>query len=554
MTPVYLVVTAVIAILLLRASKAENLAALAAWQCPPRLSRWATTTATLLLFVNILDEFGLLLAEWELPTGPLGWLRSIEGIPGLAQLLYLANLALVAPAVWAVLVDHTPLAGNRQRQVFFEQSNVAHVLLFVGLSALLTAMQFFVWGEVPPAVAILMAVIFAGTLIYVTQSVSHLDRVTREDLLPLEMLHRWHVRLLLFGLLLLQTMITKAGLLLLLVARTRPLVLRGIRRVLPRLEVGASAASPLTVEKLASHLHGSDQLSILAFYWLFTAGFWGLFFWQSHASPFPPADSGYPKTMTVSTLYTIVIALYLAVLSRTRPSRSARLLAIVALGLTFHLLPVAALDWFSPSVTPQGLNPVSTGIELFRSPWPVALFGAILHLLAFLLFFSQERALTHAHTALVLQDERGYRGAYRWSLAEAALGQSAPFMLAMTLFLTVLAVEPPPNATAARFAQIREGLHTVGAIGLVIFAALGLLMDWQIYAKAGSEPDKLYDAIRHRRGEAALARFYELCPGARRVGRSRVERGWDRLWLVYGVPVITVLGGALWLWFTRRAG
>lgn len=537
-----------LATLLWSAATPRGLDRLTHWRPSSRLTRSVSATAIALTILLVFEEFGLLLEEWHLPTGPLSALRHVMGLPGVTHILYLANLALVAPATATILKEQAPTPATPEAAARQERLHAAFILMFLAIALVLTALQALVWGvfggTMLSPVGLGVVSLFAVVLLRITAVVGKLQASSEADLAPLDRLHRWHVWLLLLGIALLQTMVTKATLLLLLVPRCK----QGIVRLLKRTVPAAADRAPTTVEELAQRVQGAELARVAGFYFLMTSGMSSLLMWQSHAGPFPPSGSAYPMTQTIGTLYTLDIIVMVWAIARTRTSWWAVGSAMALLATTRHLLPLIMPTWFSPSLDPPGFDPVTALGSVFGTPFAAVVVSAVVHLLTFALFFIQHRALTHSDAALVRGQRESLRPLFWWSV-----GMEACFVAMMLTLTTILFVAQFPiddelassTLLAASAITTRLLMHLVLVVAQAIYAIATMLMLGDLYRRGRSQVDQVVGEVRRRTGEAGLGRFYDAVPAARSYGLNRPLAGRDHLMGWYAAAVGLMVVGAV---------
>ncbi len=533
------------------ASGDRGLGVLVAWRPAPGLARAAQFTAAGLTVLLVVDEVGLLLMEWSLPTGPLGFFRGAMGLRGVSHVLYLANLTLVAPATHALLKEHAPPTQDAATVEQQARLNMTLVLMFVALTLLITSVQALVWADSGSGLvslpALMVLSLFAAVLLRVGTAAGRLQAVTVGDHTPLERLHRWHVWLLLMGIVLLQTMVTKAALLLVLIPRARLAVTRTLRRLLPALP-SAESPLPVTIEDLARRVRGAELAKVAGFYFLLTSGFSSLLMWQSHAGPFPPAGSGYPMTQTIGTLYTLDILVVIWAIVTPRAGWRTIGPAMGLMAFTRHVLPLVAPGWFTPATTPPGFNPVAALGEIFGGPAAAAVVSFLVHVFTFALFVTQERALRHSDAALLAGRDESLRLLFGWSMGMELCFLSMMLLLSAVLFTAQFPLDHDIalDATTARQAVWERFLiHIVLVAGQAVYAVATLTTVGQLYRRGRSQPDQVLEEVRRRRGPEGLARYYAAIPTARRFGRDRPERGPDRLLVLYAACIVVMVGGAV---------
>jgi len=516
---------------------------LAAWRPSAWLVRWVRWISAFLTILLLLDELGLLFLEWGMSPGPLGWLRWLEGLPGATHVLYFANLALVVPATFTVLMDEEEEQGAEAPPEVRVRA-VATVLQFLALSLLLTAVQGFLWGEytwpvgsvvTPTGAAVL--ILLAGALVRITTTQGRLWSRQESEVAPSVVLHRLNVWLLILAILLLQTMITKAALLLVLLPSAGRPVRAFLRRLVRSVDAGATQ-EPVTIEKLARQAKAGGNWRLAAYYLLLTSGFSSLVFWQSHAGPFPPAGSGYPKTLTISLIYTIDILVAVWAVSRLRPSRRLLVFSMALILFTRHALFFVTPAWFMPPVTPPGINPVSLFADVYGSPAAPAVISAGIHLLLFAVLLVNAGAMRESAAVFEVHDRSRLRALWRWTLG-LEISQLLPTALIAGLLAGACRAAALDIATrswaAERISRIQHELYAIGAFGVAVIGVGTLALAFHLYRERRSQPDKVWARLRQASGEEGVAAAVTAAPWAARLGRGRPAPGWDRLLMVYAV-------------------
>jgi hypothetical protein len=207
--------------------------------------------------------------------------------------------------------------------------------------------------------------------------------------------------LLVVGLVLLQSMITKAGLLLILIPRVGAYCARWAGLKLRQFSE-AGICEPVSLEDLSHVLVRGSKWPLLAFIFLLTSGYPALFMWQLNVSPFPGLSGGYCKAQTLELLYTIDI-LFLLSCAASRTDRPFVVMAgMSVLVFTRYCIPVLfpswlslesvdprhALEWIRGGHLPRNVPLVILGFSQFSLPALVMLMMAI-HGIVFVYFVAE---------------------------------------------------------------------------------------------------------------------------------------------------------------------
>ena len=98
----YLVLSVIVSIILFQLLKQRNLMRLANYGWNNWIVKTIAIISHVLIAILLLDEIGLLLNEWNVRAIVFELSRRFMGLPGVSQLIYLANFGLLVPATYTI--------------------------------------------------------------------------------------------------------------------------------------------------------------------------------------------------------------------------------------------------------------------------------------------------------------------------------------------------------------------------------------------------------------------------------------------------------------------
>jgi hypothetical protein len=334
--------------------------------------------ARAMLFLLLVDEIGLFFEEWGHPVALLAWTRDLISVPGVSKMLFLANLVLVVPAAYVTLqrllgapTHDDAITGQtadpHERALYVNRISLVSSILVLTLSVLVTLLQCITWNEfdiqgasVYSVATWLAGAIVALPVVTLLRGLVTVRRIERESVTWSSNIHfektfffaMFTVLFLTFS----QTMVTKVLLLLPLINWVRERASAMIRRIPPKTYWNAEDLAP-GVRTSMWELWNFVLLTSST--WVF------ILFWQTANGPFPPAGSLYPKTITISFLYTLFILAYFWTQSslKSKPLRSIAwsALALVSLHGSFLVFP----DWFFSSGSSRPSSILGGLVQMF---------------------------------------------------------------------------------------------------------------------------------------------------------------------------------------------
>ncbi len=269
-----------------------------------------TIISAILLIISLMDEIGLFLNEWLIFPRFFSYLRVISSFPGISYLVYFANYSLLVPLVYQIIEKNRGNTSNEEKNTLMKLQSVNASITMLTFSFIITSMQLasvnedgniFPW--ILPAVILSICsfvIIFSNRKIAKKVSQFKDQNDGRNNLL---------IGLLIIGIVLLQTMITKAGLLLAIFYWVRNLLVNFIA-FLKRKNRPQSSQS-VFVETLARHLIPTEWKDLIPTLILFSSVVPIIIFWQIDQSPFPPSGGFFYKDTTINLMYTLDILLFL---------------------------------------------------------------------------------------------------------------------------------------------------------------------------------------------------------------------------------------------------
>jgi outer membrane protein assembly factor BamB len=360
------------------------------------------------LVMLVIDETGLLLNEWGNPSSFFTFFRSIMELPGITQIIFLANLALVVPAGYSLSTGILlQIRENNEQYITdwkdFKKYSVRYstaislflliVSLFFFLFQCLVFGEFNIDGGNGIIFMIFLILIMSGPIIMLFRIMPVILRISRENN-PFRR-QPWYERedmfftLLVCFISLAQTMITKVILLLAVAGWSKPLLRRLISKLTMRHNNKSTSGKENAYESLINGLSSSTLIQKWNFIF-FTASFIPLILvFQIHNSPYSPSDSAFPKTETISALYMFYMIMFLFISQTRKHIRLKSIVWFICTIFIIYLTPVFFPSWYFPSVVPPGFSPLE-GIGMLSSVFAASCFFLFVHLtvsLSFLLSY-----------------------------------------------------------------------------------------------------------------------------------------------------------------------
>lgn len=339
------------------------------WKPSNWLSKGVSTVSSALLLVLIADEVGLFFLEWGWEWSVFLMLREFLKQPGMAQLLEAADIALVVPATYTIFSVYGPSFDEPEKEEMKKKMRVQICIILFILLVCLTFFQVFVWNTSKGVLVIALA--FAA---YSISEVVNIFCRYNENKEKVSERSPWKahlfndISLLSLALVALQTMVTKAALLLVLIPRFSKPVLRKLRTVLP---IRVENPEEIDVDSLARRAHGSSTSRVIGFYFFVSCLWPALLLWQLNVSPFPPLQAGFPKTQTINLVHVVSQMLMLWALGRRKTNPLLIGAGMTAMTIAWYGLPWLAPSWYGPAVDPPGgtiFTAFLSGEEIARLP------------------------------------------------------------------------------------------------------------------------------------------------------------------------------------------
>jgi hypothetical protein len=362
-----------------------------------------------LILILILDEIGLLLQEWNISSAFFLHFRRLLELPGLSQLVFLANLALVIPATYYLsggLIDQIKNQNSEASTGWsdYNQFKVKYSL-FTALFVLTVTILFFlvqclVYNEFglsedlePVYLLIYVLLIFSGFITALLKITNVNRRISRENNPYKD--EPWCEKNLFFFTFIIvfmsfaQTMITKVILLLSLVDWASPAVIKYIGKIVP-VSAHLAIQRKSSYERILNKITSGSFWHKWNFFFLTTSSLALVVVYQFHCSPYPPSDSAFPKTETISGLYMLYMLGYLFT-GKGKYQIAGSVLWTVTTITILYGTPVIFPSWYLPSIDPPGFSMIDV-IARMTNLWTSTLFAFVIHLSicisSFLLYYS----------------------------------------------------------------------------------------------------------------------------------------------------------------------
>lgn len=359
-------------------TKYKNLCALADFKLNKYVKSSISFISHLLIGIMLLDETGLLLTEWNLTVGLFSVFRTIIGIPGASQLIFLANLGLMLPATYIIseklIRKFIRQKGNVEEDPIKYRDFVKRYSMNTALQMFsITTMFFFwqtaLWGElgniaglyamhIPINMVFLFGIIIVPGFIIIIRTLRLYKTINEKDN-PYGFTPRWELfsvfhSLLIFFLSLTQTIITRVILLLSLIRSGKKIAAGAIGKINKVSGFHYSKSNDEDFDSDVEVLSSNSIWDQLNFLTLTTSTIILLLIFQSSASPFPPTQNAFPKTETISFFYMSFMLLYLIPFRKFKWLKT--LLFISYTAFCLYALPVIFPSWFFPVMDEPGFS------------------------------------------------------------------------------------------------------------------------------------------------------------------------------------------------------
>lgn len=493
------------------------------------------------ILVMLANEIGHLMREWGYSCGPLGYFHFFVDSPIVGYFLYILNITLASFAFWEILKAQE-FRSTEADSLEIRRVNLVVIWFFINLMFILTTIQSMFWEVI---------CFFSGIVIFLFLSISWIivGRIHGSFLSkinePLDELKHWNTLLLLFVMVFLQTMITKAGILLIIILYTRQKFSCFISFLLKRPFDIADNKVP-QIKDLANRISVNNKPALLGFYFLSASAFTMLIFFQLQINPFS-GMAVYPKAGTISLIYTFDILFICCAMLRRRFTRLTVLIACVLLIITRYLLPVITPSFFINSQIPHYFNTVEA-LSYMAGPWTVPLVGIILQLYVFTFLMLQSKLLVFEQ-AIFINNKIHQLKDLGIATILMELYAITPQLLIGYLFTTIILLSPPPVGFEGQEAVFI--LTKCGGIFimLVIFGfsvKAGNFYRWQ---KKENCVDELFFKIKEWNGTKGIDKMLFACPLLASFGLWREGNGRDWLLLIHQMEENLLFGGAMLILF-----
>jgi hypothetical protein len=367
--------------------------------------RTLNISSQVLIFILILDEIGLLLEEWNISSGFFLHFRRLLELPGLSQLVFLANLGLVIPATYYLsdgLLDQIKKQNSEYTEkwngyILFKLKYSLTISFFVlTVTLLFFLIQCLAYNEFgldekldPVFLMIYIIIIFSGMITALFNIIKLSRRIGKEhnpfSHQPWCEKNFMYFTLIIAFMSLAQTMITKVILLLSLVDWAAPAVIKFLGKLAPAMTPKDTQIKS-SYERTISELTSASFWHKLNFFFLTTSALVLLILYQFHCSPYPPSNSAFPKTETISGLYMIYMLAYLLI-GKGKHIFVQSVLWILATIIILYGTPVLFPSWYLPSIDPPGISAIDA-IEKISGIWTSVVFVFVIHMGICIVFIS----------------------------------------------------------------------------------------------------------------------------------------------------------------------
>lgn len=301
----------------------------------PKTLKWISLISKSLLYLLIIDEIGLLLNEWGAKFIFFDFTRNLISIPGIAHLVFLANLLVATFAAKKISSGYLLEYTDDEEKIEIGSSLRAIVVL--GLSLLMMATQLLVYDTYGTNLSTSQMVVyyFGFFVLFVVPPIMMVIKSTfmRKEDIDFSKKKSYGGMILLF-ISLTQTMITKV-----IVIYESIIAVKNI--------INKRKTKNDDILLLNSSLHSDNILAKLNAYTLTMYVLPMILLWVIQVSPFPSTSTIYPKGITVSILFSIAIITFPIVEFLARKyNRYIRIIFITILfGLTFSPFVIDNGSW-----------------------------------------------------------------------------------------------------------------------------------------------------------------------------------------------------------------
>lgn len=327
-------------------------------------SLWAKLTdgtARILIIILIIDEIGLALKEWGYNISVFRIFSEFIKVPGISYAIFVANFVIIIPATYRIVIHyHEKLRENKiellksfQSIEDFESYKNHYALLtsllILSISLIIWDAQCLIWGEydtegasfnnIPFWLNVIPPFLMMFTLfIFLTKRMSVIGLKYRTNTSKLSYSKRsaeifYTITFISFS----QTMITKVLILLPLINKFQLLSSKLLGLIPPKRYLSEEMLLPFSPFKKWREFNFSFLVSLFIIF---------IIFWQLVITPFPPLESFYPKGMSISILYTLIILLYFIINTNDRFYRIKSILFQVLTIFVIYLTPLLFIDWY----------------------------------------------------------------------------------------------------------------------------------------------------------------------------------------------------------------
>jgi len=315
--------------------------------------------ARVLIVILILDEIGLFLNEWDINNFIFSGFRFIIGLPGVSHLVFVSNFVIILPATYRIVINFFSKYEDNTQELLSTFGSITNLkeykpkyaflisLMIFSISILIWNGQCLIWDEydivgiknfslsfwlVVPV--ILLPIIL---MIIIARKITALGRYKSNSFYLTANAQGFYIVSTIFFLSFSQTMITKIIVLLPLINKLREFGIKIIRGVPPKDKISEYLLIPSSID---------ENLKFINYLILTTSSFLLIIYWQLAITPFPPLNSVYPKTFTISLLYTLYILFYFFVVSGNKLFIAKSFLWIILTLIILHFLPLIMPQWF----------------------------------------------------------------------------------------------------------------------------------------------------------------------------------------------------------------
>jgi hypothetical protein len=510
---------------------------------PPGWVRPAlANTALVSIFLLIIDEGGLLLAELGFDESFLlfDWLRYLMGLNGVSQGLYVASLVLMFDFVDGMLSSHP----EYQRR---PDNRLRVALVCLNLMLLLEVVFYFIWYR--PSTMGINGIVWGGIVSAAVVTLlatfvrldftRHLDAARTADEEAAYRSGTTKVLLLAIFFPMAETFITKILFLVMVYDRTRKLYARMTR--------GAVSSEESDWAALVAGKSSRTFLANFQFALMFSLFLPLLCLWRATLSPFPPTDSAFVYPISVSVVFMLPICYSLFVVKLSRVSWLHALMMVALTVGAFYLVPfhIAPSLFEVTSESMIGgillnLHNSGRGLVLYLQLLPLAIAGLITTFLTLMLTVEDRPA--HPKNGKYIIGLSLLSGCIHIFLVPAPVALwTQPSTIEM-MKLGQGGVMPLTLAGMAFLALVFIGFHVAGIAtfrsGMVV-----LFGKWRDHLKRGARPEVL---------DSVLKAFPFMADIPEDRQRRKKQAGKLRLGklavlhhsLSLGLPMLSVIAGA----------